>query len=243
MKRILLALLALLPTLGAAQTLVNCAPATPCTVSGPSNTGTGDQAWLAFGKGNANFLTLAALFSSPAGNIFGVTGSTGPAVALTTLPFTLQVSAGGSGVTTITGPIKGNGTSAMSAAAASDITGLWSGSCSASNFLRGDGACAAPVTATGSPASGNLAKWSGTTSVTNGDLSGDCTTSGTLATTCNTVLGGSTPAAQTDIQAFNTSGAHTWTKPGGTPRTTVVLICGGGGGGGSGADLAATTAG
>lgn len=39
------------------------------------------------------------------------------------------------------------------------------------------------VTTTGSPASGNLAKFSGTTSVTNGDLSGDVTTSGTLATT------------------------------------------------------------
>lgn len=39
------------------------------------------------------------------------------------------------------------------------------------------------VTTTGSPASGNLAKFSGSTSVTNGDLSGDVTTSGTLATT------------------------------------------------------------
>ncbi len=39
------------------------------------------------------------------------------------------------------------------------------------------------VTTTGSPASGNLAKFSGATSVTNGDLSGDVTTSGALATT------------------------------------------------------------
>lgn len=39
------------------------------------------------------------------------------------------------------------------------------------------------VTTTGSPASGNLAKFSGATSITNGDLSGDVTTSGTLATT------------------------------------------------------------
>lgn len=39
------------------------------------------------------------------------------------------------------------------------------------------------VTTTGSPASGNLAKFSGATSIVNGDLSGDITTSGTLATT------------------------------------------------------------
>lgn len=39
------------------------------------------------------------------------------------------------------------------------------------------------VTTTGSPASGNLTKFSGATSITNGDLSGDVTTSGTLATT------------------------------------------------------------
>jgi hypothetical protein len=39
------------------------------------------------------------------------------------------------------------------------------------------------VTVTGSPASGNLTKFSGGTSITNGDLSGDVTTAGTLATT------------------------------------------------------------
>jgi hypothetical protein len=39
------------------------------------------------------------------------------------------------------------------------------------------------VTTTGSPASGNLAKFSGASSITSGDLSGDVTTSGTLATT------------------------------------------------------------
>ncbi|MDD1677633.1 MAG: hypothetical protein LUO93_00420, partial [Methanomicrobiales archaeon] len=42
---------------------------------------------------------------------------------------------------------------------------------------------AGTVTTTGSPASGNLTKFSGATSITNGDLSGDVTTSGTLATT------------------------------------------------------------
>src|SRR5207342_2675329 len=39
------------------------------------------------------------------------------------------------------------------------------------------------VTTTGSPASGNLTKFSGAGTITNGDLSGDVTTSGTLAAT------------------------------------------------------------
>ncbi len=42
---------------------------------------------------------------------------------------------------------------------------------------------AGSVTTTGSPASGNLAKFSGASSIVNGDLSGDVTTSGTLAAT------------------------------------------------------------
>lgn len=39
------------------------------------------------------------------------------------------------------------------------------------------------VTTTGSPANGNLTKFSGASSITNGDLSGDVTTAGTLVTT------------------------------------------------------------
>jgi hypothetical protein len=62
------------------------------------------------------------------------------------------------------------------------------------NFLRADGTFAAPagggggtVSTTGSPASGNISVFSGSTSITNGDLSGDITTSGTAATTLATV--------------------------------------------------------
>lgn len=43
------------------------------------------------------------------------------------------------------------------------------------------------VTTTGSPASGNLSKFSGSTSITNADLTGDVTTSGGVATTLATV--------------------------------------------------------
>lgn len=52
------------------------------------------------------------------------------------------------------------------------------------------------VTTTGTPASGNLTKFSGATSITNGDLSGDVTTAGTLAATlANTAV---TPGSYTN---------------------------------------------
>jgi hypothetical protein len=58
---------------------------------------------------------------------------------------------------------------------------------------------AGTVTTTGSPATGNLAKFSGASSITNGDLSGDCTTSGTLAILCTKTNGLSfAPSATTD---------------------------------------------
>ena len=47
----------------------------------------------------------------------------------------------------------------------------------------GTGTGTGTVTTTGTPASGNLAKFSGSTSITNADLTGDVTTSGALATT------------------------------------------------------------
>ncbi len=57
----------------------------------------------------------------------------------------LPVSKGGSGVGTVTGPLKGNGTSAFSAAGFADIIALWTGTCSATTYLRGDGSCQTPA--------------------------------------------------------------------------------------------------
>jgi len=65
----------------------------------------------------------------------------------------------------------------------------------ASNGSGGTGT----VTTTGTPAAGNLTKFSGATSITNGDLSGDVSTSGTLATTlANTAV---TPGSYTNMSA------------------------------------------
>ena len=55
------------------------------------------------------------------------------------------------------------------------------------------------VGTTGSPVLGNLAKFSGAASITNGDLVGDCTTSGTLTVTCAKVNGISYPAGPSTI--------------------------------------------
>lgn len=56
---------------------------------------------------------------------------------------------------------------------------------------------AGTVTTTGTPASGNLAAFSGSTSITNGNLSGDVTTSGTLAATVVKVNGAAVPTSAT----------------------------------------------
>jgi hypothetical protein len=74
----------------------------------------------------------------------------------------------------------------FSASLAGDVSASGGGT---TNFLRADGAWASPggsgtVTTTGSPLAGELTKFSSATSITNGDLSGDCSTSGTLAMIC-----------------------------------------------------------
>lgn len=55
---------------------------------------------------------------------------------------------------------------------------------SSQRWVNGSCASGGGATVTGSPASGNLAKWSGAGTLTNVDLTGDCTTSGSNAVTC-----------------------------------------------------------
>lgn len=85
----------------------------------------------------------------------------------------------GSGLTMATGKLLGRSTA--STGAIEEIT-VGSGLSLSAGTLSSTGS-GGTVTTTGSPASGNLTKFSGASSVTNGDLSGDVTTSGTLAAT------------------------------------------------------------
>lgn len=106
------------------------------------------------------------------------------------------------------------------------------------------------VTTTGTPASGNMTKFSGSGTITNGDLSGDVATSGTLVTTVSKVNGIAYSATAAVDTVPVTTTANTTSTYTAVPNcqdtsgnhlnyntTTHALSCGtsssGGGGGGS----------
>lgn len=73
----------------------------------------------------------------------GLTVSNSPVTSAGTLTFSgaLNVATGGTGATTLTGLLEGNGTSAIDAAEVADVITLWTGTCNSTTFLRGDGSC------------------------------------------------------------------------------------------------------
>lgn len=82
------------------------------------------------------------------------------------------------GLTALSGPLKANTSSALSVAVASDIYGLWSGTCSGGHYLGGGGACVSAVQQMGISSCGTAVA----TGVTNALAVGAC---GTPVATAN----------------------------------------------------------
>ncbi len=76
------------------------------------------------------------------------------------------------------------------------------------------------VTVTGSPVAGNLTQFSGATAITNGDLSGDGTTAGTLVfTLANTAVGAGSYGSSTQVGTFTVDSKGRLTAAGNTTIT------------------------
>ena len=164
MKRIALVLLALLlPGLAQAQTAFDIfqpatgvlkgnassyitTPATSADIislwTGSCSSTTflaGDGQCLSPGGAGIGTVTSVGLDVSALG--FNTTSSPIVSAGTFTLGGTLNVAHGGTGATTLTGLLEGNGTSAIDPAEVADVISLWTGTCSSSTFLRGDGSC------------------------------------------------------------------------------------------------------
>jgi Concanavalin A-like lectin/glucanases superfamily len=140
----------------------------------------------------------------------GLTGGPINGSGTISLQTPVAVANGGTGGSSFTphGVLVGEGSSAI-AATGTGTSGqvLTSNGASSDPTFQTISSGSGTVTTTGSPASGNLAKFSGATSITNGDLSGDVTTSGSVATTLVNIPDGTTQAGK--VVATNISSPAT----------------------------------
>lgn len=218
-----------------APALVNCAPSTPCTTTGPSSTNTGMPAYMAFGTFNADFL-LSFSVLQPA--LTGAVVSSGNsnftnlgAIAGNTTYCNTSGSAAAPTPCTVSQMLNlllGTASPSLVGGSNVAITGTWP-----NQTISFTGTGAGTVTTTGSPSSGELSCFSGSTSIVNCNLSGDVATSntgvvtvskiggvavGTLATAnaaSPPALGGTTPAAVAATTLSANAGITSGTPSGG----------------------------
>lgn len=157
-------------------------------------------------------ITSASTISIPDGSYFHVTGTT----TITDIDFATDQSGRAAilcfdgiltltyNATTLKLPTSANITTAagdtclvVSEDGADNVKVVWYQRADGTPLSGGGGG--GTVTTTGSPASGNLTKFSGATSVTSGDLSGDISTSGTLVTTIGSAKVTPTKLSPSDV--------------------------------------------
>ena len=156
--------------------------ATPATLATPvsaTNGGTGEAGTVtgiakangtsAFGAAtNTDVITLWSGTCSSSTYLNGAGACTTPAGLATPVSATN----GGTGEAgTLTGILKGNGTSAHTVAVSSDVTSLWSGTCSSGTYLRGDGTCAAVALSTNGTFTATATGFSGSAPTGTGEWS------------------------------------------------------------------------
>lgn len=91
--------------------------------------------------GGAGIGTVTSVALSFTGSGISVAGSPITSAGTLALSGTLNVATGGTGATTLTGLLEGNGTSAIDPAESADVITLWTGTCNSTTFLRADGSC------------------------------------------------------------------------------------------------------
>jgi Chaperone of endosialidase len=116
---------------------------------------------------NGGVLSTSILLGTNGGTSNGFFSVSGPTVSLKTFTFPnasanvltdnalVTVPQGGTGANTLTGLLAGNGTSAIGAATSANVISKWTGTCSSTTFLRGDGQCITPTGTGGTPGGAN----------------------------------------------------------------------------------------
>lgn len=217
----------------------------------------GSNLFALIGPPAATFTAYGLQFSSTAPAADGVMKVSNVSSGVSTVSYGLATPAeGGSGVantathtlgssnqnwaTLGTGIVKNTTTTgAISDAASADVIGLWSGTCSSSTFLRGDGACAAAST---SSALSAITAATGTNTIANGNNPQVWNFAQTTNTqtafafgdtsaatgTSDILLGVTTAAASTEIPVKITQGTGIATT--GNPVASALTVVGGAGG-------------